>query len=200
MTLWESSDKLKLGKPSLFIKKRLRTLRPTDAEFEADFFFDRRFSEKDGDVWIGIVVERELGAVLALENVRFRPPTVNDLAAILANAMLRPLTQTGRQLPSIIHLRHRPQWQELLPHLQQLGVQVGLAEELPVFDLAAAEWIFKTRTEARLDKALIEWMANQDTATELPMLDEFRKTLRKPFPKRREGVHFRSPDLMGEDM
>lgn len=200
MTLWESSDNLKLGKSSGFVKKRLRTLRPTDAEFEADFFFDRRFSEKDGDVWIGIVVERELGAVLALENVRFRQPTVNDLAAILANAMLRPLTQTGRQLPSTIHLRHRPQWQELLPHLQQLGVQVGLAEELPVFDLAAAEWIFKTRTETRLDKALIEWTANRETAIELPMLDEFRETLRKPFPKRRDGVHFRSPDLMDEDM
>ena len=63
MTLWESSDKLKLGKSSGFVKKRLRTLRPTDAEFEADFFFDHRLSEKDWDVWIGIVVEREYSAV-----------------------------------------------------------------------------------------------------------------------------------------
>ena len=200
MTLWESSDNLKLGKSSGFVKKRLRTLRPTDAEFEADFFFDRRFSEKDGDVWIGMVIERELGAVLALEDVRFRPPTVNDLAAILANAMLRPLTHTGRQLPSIVHLRHRPQWQELLPHLQQLGVQVGLAEELPIFDLAAAEWVFKTRMATRFDKALTEWTANRETAIELPMLDEFTRTLRKPFPERRQGVHFRSSDLMDEDV
>jgi hypothetical protein len=161
MTLREWSDKLTRGKSSAFVKKRLRTLRPTDAEFEADFFFDRRFSEKDEDVWIGMVVERELGAVLALEDVRFRPPTVNDLAAILANAMLRPLTQAARQLPSIVHLRHRPQWQELLPHLQQLGVRVELAEELPIFDLAAAEWMFKTRMAPRFDEALIEWMVNR---------------------------------------
>ena len=200
MTLWESSDNLKLGKSSGFVKKRLRTLRPTDAEFEADFFFDRRFSEKDGDVWIGMVVERELGAVLALENVRFRPPTVNDLATILANAMLRPLTQTGRQLPSIVHLRHRPQWQELLPHLQQLGVQVGLAEELPVFELAAAEWMFKTKTETRFGEAFMQWMVNRETEIELPMLDEFMRTLRKPFPKRRPGVHFRSSDVTDEGM
>ena len=59
MTLWEWSDKLKLGKSSGFVKKDLRPLPLTDAEFEADFFFDRRFSEKDGDVWIGMVVERE---------------------------------------------------------------------------------------------------------------------------------------------
>lgn len=47
MTLWESSDNLTLGKSSGFVKKRRRTLRPTDAEFEADFFFDHRLSEKD---------------------------------------------------------------------------------------------------------------------------------------------------------
>ena len=196
MTLWELSDKLKLGKSSAFVKKNLRTLRLTDAEFEADFFFDHRFSEKDGDVWIGVVVERELGAVLALEDVRFRPPTVNDLAAILAHAMLRPLTERGRQRPSIVHLRHRPQWQELLPHLQQLGMRVGLAEELPIFDLVAAEWMYKTRLAARFHEALIEWMVNRKTATEVPMLDEFRMTLRKPFPDRRRSVQFRSSDLM----
>ena len=196
MTLWELSDKLKLGKSSAFVKKNLRTLRLTDAEFEADFFCDHRFSEKDGDVWIGVVVERELGAVLALEDVRFRPPTVNDLAAILAHAMLRPLTERGRQRPSIVHLRHRPQWQELLPHLQQLGMRVGLAEELPIFDLVAAEWMYKTRLAARFHEALIEWKVNRKTATEVPMLDELRMTLRKPFPDRRRSVQFRSSDLM----
>jgi hypothetical protein len=196
MTLWESSDKLKLGKSSAFVKKRLRTLRSTDAEFEADFFFDHRLSEKDSDVWIGIVVERECGAVLALEDVRFRPPTVNDLAAILGHAMLQPLIQAGRQLRSIVHLRHRPQWQELLPHLQQLGVRVELAEELPIFDLAAAEWMFNTKTTTGFDEAFIEWIANRGTSTELPMLDEFRKTLRKPFPERRRSVIVRSSDLI----
>lgn len=196
MTLWGSSDKLKLGKSSAFVKKNLRTLRLTEAEFEADFFFDHRLSEKDGDAWIGMVVERELGAVLALDDVRFRPPTVNDLAAILARAMLRPLTDGHRQRPNIVHLRHRPQWQELLPHLQQLGIRVGTAEELPFFDLAAAEWIYKTKTTTRFDEALIEWMLNRRAMTEVPMLDEFRMTLRKPFPEPRQGVRYRRSDLM----
>jgi hypothetical protein len=196
MTLWEWSDKLKLGKSSGFVKKNLRPLPLTDTEFEADFFFDNRLSEKDWEVWIGIVVEREYGDVLALADVQFRPPTVNDLAALLANAMLRPLTEGNRQRPSIVHLHHRPQWQEMLPHLRQLGIRVGLAEELPIFDLAAAGWMYKTRRTTRLDEVLIEWMVNRKTATEVPMLDELRMTLRKPFPERRRSVHFRSMDLM----
>jgi hypothetical protein len=84
----------------------------------------------------------------------------------------------------------------MLPHLQQLGVRVELAEELPIFDLAAAEWMFNTKTTTGFDEAFIEWIANRETSTELPMLDEFRKTLRKPFPERRRSVSFRSSDLI----
>lgn len=196
MTLWESSDKLKLGKSSGFVKKNLRPLPLTDAEFEADFFFDQRLSVRDGEVWIGLVVERELGTVLAFEDVRFRPPTVNDMAVLLAHAMLRPLTEGDQQRPSVVHLRPRPQWQELLPHLQQLGIRVRLAEELPIFDLAAAEWMHRTRKTNRFDEAFFEWMLNRKTTTEVPMCDEFRTTLRKPFPDRRQSVQFRSSDLM----
>ena len=37
--MWEWNDKLKLGKSSsAFVKKDLRLLPLTDAEFEADFF------------------------------------------------------------------------------------------------------------------------------------------------------------------
>jgi hypothetical protein len=194
--MWEWSDKLKLGKGSAFIKKDLRPLPLTDAEFEADFFLDRRLSEKDWELWIGMVAERELGAVTALTDVQFRPPTVNDLAALLAHAMLRSLTDGDHQRPSTIHLRNRPQWQELLPHLQQLGIRVVSADELPRFDLAAAEWMYKTRRARKLDEALIEWMVSRKTATEVPVSEEFRVTLRKPFPERRRSVLFRSMDLM----
>ena len=114
--------------------------------------------------------------------------------------MLRPLTEGNRQRPRIVHLRHRPQWQELLPHWQQLGIRVGLAEELPIFDLAVAEWMYKTRKTKRFDEAFIEWMVNRKAATEVPMLDEFRMTLRKPFPERRRSVRFpfAGPDTLVE--
>jgi len=38
--MWEWSDNLKLGKASVFVKRELRVLPLTDAEFEADFFLD----------------------------------------------------------------------------------------------------------------------------------------------------------------
>lgn len=194
MRAWD--EHLKLGKGSAFVKRNLRLLPVTDAEFEADFFFEHRFSEKDCEVWVGVVTERELGAVLALTDVQFHPPTVNDLATLLAHAMLRPMTEGDRQRPSTIHLRHRPQWQELLPHLQQLGIRVVLTDELPRFDLAAAEWMHKTERATKLDEAHIEWTLSRRVSAEVPVSEEFRAMLRKPFPPRRRSTFRRSMDLM----
>jgi len=140
--MWEWSDKLKLGKSSsAFVKKELRPLPLTNAEFEADFFLDPEFSTKRQERWLGIVIERESGGVLAMEDVQLPPPTVNGLANLLAHAMLRPLNAGDRQRPRTIYLRDRPQWQELLPHLRQLRIEVVLSEDLPRFGEAALEWM-----------------------------------------------------------
>ena len=112
--MWQWSDKLKLGRP--FVKRDLRVLPLTDAEFKADFFLDPVFSTKRQHHWQGMVIERESGGVLAMEVIRLPPPTVNCLATLLAHAMLRPLDAANRQRPGKIYLRDRPQWQELLPH------------------------------------------------------------------------------------
>ena len=117
------SDKFKLGK-SAFIKRDLRLLPLTEVEFDADFWFDTESSTKRQERWLGLVIGREFGDVLAMENVQLPPPTVNDLATLLASAMTRPPDYGDRQRPGIIHLRDRPQWQELFPHLQQLGIEV----------------------------------------------------------------------------
>ena len=153
--MWEWSEHLKLGKSAAFVKRDLRALPLTEAEFEADFFLDRRFSTKRREIWIGMAVEREIGGQLAMEDVSYRPPTVNDLATLLAHAMLRPPDRDDRRRPGTIHLRDRPQWQELLPHLRQLGMEVVFSEDLPRFDAAAIEWIRETRTATTLDDALI---------------------------------------------
>ena len=141
--MWELCDKLKLGKSSAFTKRDIRALPQTEAEFETDFFLDPEFSTKREQAWRGAVVEREHGAVLALEDVRFPPPTVNYLASLLDHAMLRP--QYGdHQRPTKVHLRDRPQWQELLPHLRQLGIEVVLSEDLPRLDEAVIKWMQET--------------------------------------------------------
>lgn len=166
--MWNWHDKLKLGKSSAFVKKDLRPLPLTDAEFEADFFLDQGFSTKRRDRWMGMVIEREFGDVLALKDVRLPPPGVNDLATLLAYAMTRPPHYEDRQRPRIIHLRDRPQWQELLPHLRQLRIEVVLSDDLP-----------------RFDDAVVDWM-QMDAARDEPLpMDRIRENIRSPFPERK---------------
>ena len=95
--MWEWSDKLKLGKA--FVKRDLKILPLTDAEFEADFFLDEVFSTKREKIWKGMVVERESNGLLAMEDAQISPPTVNDLASLLAHVMRRPPEYEIRQRP-----------------------------------------------------------------------------------------------------
>jgi hypothetical protein len=109
--MWDWCDKLKLNtSSSALVKRDIRSLPQTNAEFEADFFFDQKYSTKRQERWVGSVIQREDGAVLAVEEVPLPPPTVNSLANLLAHAMLRPRFG-DRQRPRIIYLRDRPQWQ-----------------------------------------------------------------------------------------
>ena len=73
-----------------------------------------------------------------------------------------------RQRPRTIYLRDRPQWQELLPHLRQLGIEVVLTDDLPRFDEAVIEWMQKT--------------------TKPNTTDEIKAALRKPFPERKRNL------------
>ena len=161
--MWEWCDKLKLGRSSAFIKRDIRALPQTEAEFEADCFLGPESSTAGGEAWAGLVVEREHGFVLALEDVPFPPLTVNCLATLLAHAILRPQVG-GPQRPSTIHLRDRPQWQELLPHLRQLGIKVVLGDNLPRFDEAVITWVQEMKKP--------------------PSAEKIKAILRMPFPER----------------
>ena len=174
--MWDWCDKLKLGtSSSAFVKRAIRALPQTEVEFEADFFLEPEFSTKRQEAWTGAVIEREDGAVLALEDVRLPPPTVNCLANLLGHAMLRP--QYGdRQRPTTVYLRDRPQWQELLPHLRQLGIEVTLSEDLPRFDEAVVEWMQKTKKP--------------------PSAEKVKALLRKPFPERKRSSFTDTMELM----
>ena len=177
--MWEWSDKLKLGtSSSAFVKKDIRPLPLTEVEFEADFFLDPESSSKRQERWVGIVIEREFGGVPAMKDVRLPPPTVNSLATLLAHAMLRPLDAGDRQRPHTICLRDRPQWQELLPHLRQLGIEVVLSEDLPRFDEAVIEWMQHTKAKG------------------VPPADKIKAILREPFPARKRSWFTDAMDLM----
>jgi hypothetical protein len=71
-------------------------------------------------------------------------PTINDLANLLARAMERPWVMGARR-PARILLRNNPHWQELIPHLRQLKIEVETQEELPLWDNAADEYVRKLK-------------------------------------------------------
>jgi hypothetical protein len=69
------------------------------------------------------------GSFLADSHVEGRP-TVNDMATLLAHAMRRPLTEIAHR-PRRLHVRGHPQWRELFPHLEEVGIKVAVHRELP---------------------------------------------------------------------
>ena len=60
---------------------------------------------------------------------------MNDMATLLADAMRRPCDEEPRR-PQTIRLRLRREWQELHPHLVQLGIEVIAARRLAKWDKA----------------------------------------------------------------
>src|SRR3954451_10992595 len=139
-------DRLILGKGSSFVKSRLSRLPRTGEVWEADIqpmSISGWNAKRHGELWLGMVLTRLEDfhlALLASDEV----PTVNDLANLLAKAMERPWVM-GTRRPAKILLRDNPQWQELIPHLRQLKIEVETQEELPLWDGAAADYVRRLR-------------------------------------------------------
>lgn len=123
---------LKLGKGSAFVKSRLRRLLQDDDVWEADFL-------QEADYWMGMVIEQEHGFVFAMKMLEALP-TVNDLARLLADAMQRPLVEVGRHRPRSVRLRDNPEWHELVPHLNELRIEVVFNDDLSAWDDAVADY------------------------------------------------------------
>ncbi len=122
-------EKLKLGKGTAFVKSRFKRLPLEDDTWEADFRALPKPITQTETHYLGLVVAKPDGSLLADSHVEGRP-SVNDLATLLAHAMRRPLTE-GAHRPRCIHVRGHHQWLELFPHLAELGIEVAVQKELP---------------------------------------------------------------------
>jgi hypothetical protein len=127
-------EKLRLGKGVFFAKTQLRRLSQEDDTWEADFFPIPCGDGEPSEVWVGLVLSHTDDYILAQRTVA-APPTVNDLANLLAEAMRRPLVEFAHR-PQTLYLRSRPEWAELLPHLREVGIRVVCQETLPKWDAA----------------------------------------------------------------
>jgi hypothetical protein len=146
MTVPREEEKLRLGKGAAFVKSRLKRLRQEDETWEADFRALPKPITQSQTHYLGMVVAPD-GSVLADSHVEGRP-TVNDMAALLAHAMRRPLTE-GAHRPRRIHVRGHPQWRELFPHLEELGIEVSVRKQLPKVKEAYEDYLRQMREAHR---------------------------------------------------
>jgi Domain of unknown function (DUF6930) len=121
-------ENLKLGKGAAFVKGRFKRLRQEDEAWEVDFQALPKPVTQSQTHYLGMVVAPD-GSFLADAHVEGRP-TVNDMATLLAHAMRRPLAGKAHR-PQRLHVRGHPQWKELFPHLDELGIKVAVHRELP---------------------------------------------------------------------
>ncbi len=130
--------KLQLGKRAGFVKRRLSWLPQEDLVREADFC--PLPAVLGGGLWLGLVVSPHDGSVVA-QALLEHAPDVNDLAALLAEAMQRPLMEQPRCRPKAFHLRDHPAWDALRPHLAQLRIEAVVTAQLRKWEEVVADLI-----------------------------------------------------------
>ena len=98
MIVARQEEKLKLGKGVAFVKSQLRRLRQEADAWEVDF----RLMPS----WVAGSARSSAERTITFWQIAtsMKPPTVNDLARLLADAMRRPL-EMGSHRPSTISLR-----------------------------------------------------------------------------------------------
>ncbi len=121
--------RLKLGKRASFVKTHLKQLPQEHETWEADF---RALPKRRGQTdthYLGVAVALPKGDPLVYLPVEYNP-NVNDLADLLADALRRPLTGSPRR-PERIHFRGNPRWEELFRHLNEIGIETSIHDDLP---------------------------------------------------------------------
>jgi hypothetical protein len=179
----QQKEKLRLGKGAAFVKTRLKRLRQEKETWEADFQALPKPIAQSRTDYLGLVVAPD-GSLLADCHVEGRP-TVNDMATLLANAMRRPFTEEAHR-PQRLLVRGHPQWRELFPHLEELGIKVAVHRELPKVQQAYQGYL-RQRRDAHRAGMLKPTAEQQDVeqvfpaiATVVRVVRDFQGFLRQP--------------------
>jgi hypothetical protein len=152
-------EKLKLGKGGAFVMSRVSRLPQSGETWEADFEALPKPMTQAETHYLGMVVGKKGGALLADLTIHGRP-TVNDLATLLAHAMRRPLDGDARR-PKLVHLRGHRQWRQLFPVLEEIAVEVSVEPKLPGIKEAYRHYLRRLRDEQR--KAMVKPSPEQST-------------------------------------
>ena len=159
--------KLNLGKGTAFVKTKLKQLKQEDDDWEGDF---RALPKPQGQTethYLGLVVALPEGNPLVCMPVEYTP-NVNDLADLLADAMRRPMTADAHR-PRQIVFRGNPRWEELHPHLKQLGIEVSVQNELPHIEAVYEDFLRQMR-RARSNPLILRTPSPTDVQKSFPAI------------------------------
>src|ERR1044071_4996696 len=88
----------------------------------------------------------------------------DDMATLLAHAIRRPLTGKAHR-PRRLHVRGHPQWRELFPHLDELGIKVAVHRELLKVQQAYRGYLRQQREAHR--RGIVKPTAEQQSVEKL---------------------------------
>jgi hypothetical protein len=140
-------EKLKLCKGAVFVKSRLKDPLQVDDTCEADFVALPKPILQTETHYLGMVVTKAGDSLLADLSAHGRP-SVNDLATLLANAMMRPVDGDARR-PKFVRLRGHHQWGELFPVLKELGIEVSVERKLSGIEEAYRDHLRRLQEKQR---------------------------------------------------
>ena len=89
--------------------------------------------------WLGLVAHHQDGSML-MHTIDQQPPNLDEIAHLLAGAIDWPHTDV-RCRPEAVLVRDDPEWQVMVPYLEELGIEVVVTEELLHWDATAEELI-----------------------------------------------------------
>lgn len=121
--------KVNLSVGTAFNTTRLKELPQVNETWEADFEALPKAYTQNKRQYLGMVITKKDGSILAERQVE-NSPTINDMATMLANAMLCPLTQHARR-PARLYVREYTPWDAIYPHLRGLGIKISIHREFP---------------------------------------------------------------------
>lgn len=165
-------SKLKLGKSASFVKTHLKQLNQENDTWEADF---RALPKPKGQTethYLGLAVALPQGNPLVCIPVEYSPD-VNDLADLLADAMRRPMTDSAHR-PRRILLRDNPRWEELFPHLNQLGIEISVQSDLPSVEQVHDDFLRQMR-RARSNPLILYTPSPANVEKEFPAIAKWVK-------------------------
>ena len=159
--------KLKLGKSAAFVKTHLKRLEQENDAWEADF---RALPKPQGQTethYLGLVVALPHATPLVCIPVEYTL-NVNDLADLLAAAMRRPMTDSAHR-PRQISFRGNQRWDELFPHLKELGIEVSVQNDLPAVETVYEDFLRQMR-RARSNPLILYTSSPTDVQKSFPAI------------------------------